>query len=280
MDSNQNQLVDNSIEVESMSEKEFQDRLNKAFSKTKQIVQIDKNLKSEEAPDLNSKEKIYLSSHNQRTDRNTRAAKIGEFKNVLNPGQKAQSNSKLSKLFEINVDENKKEKVEDTSNGTGVLRKPASIENKNGDGESATDDYLEDVAIGASTILNAQEYRFYGFYSRIREQVVQHWHQRLKIEIYKLDSEGRPIVNTQRKTQIRVYLTSAGQLQDVQVIGSSGLLELDRAATDSFKLAAPFPHPPKEMIGDDGLVPIRWEFIVVANDEAGVQFTVRRAGYR
>lgn len=268
------------IEVESISQKDFEQRLKQAFNKkTKQIVEIDQNLKSDQAPDGLNGEKIYYSSHNQRTDRNTRAAKVGKFKNVLNQGAPGGEKKTLSKLFELAPEEKEEKKREPSSTVTGRLRSPAAQGN-GGNGESASEDYLEDVAIGAQTILNAKEYRFYGFYARIREKLIHHWHRRLRMEIQKLENEGRPIVNAKRRTQVRVFLSSSGDLQNYQLLGSSGLTELDRAATDAFKLASPFPHPPREMIGEDGLVPIRWDFVVVANDSSGVQFSVERTGYR
>jgi len=268
-----------SIQVESLTQKEFNKRVKQALNKKeKQLVQIDEKIKSESPPDENNGQRVFYSSKNQRADHNTRARKIGEFKNVLKEGNPNSASNKLSKLFEIKEEE-KKEDAATAPKNTGQLRSPAS-QGPEGEGVSATDDYLEDVAIGAHTILNANEYRFYGFYSRIREKLIQRWHQTLKLEIQKLENEGRPIVNTQRKTQVRVFLNAAGDIQNTQLLGSSGLVELDRAATDAFKLAAPFPHPPREMIDEDGLVPIRWEFVVVSSSDSGVQFSVQRTGYR
>ena len=78
--------------------------------------------------------------------------------------------------------------------------------------------------------------------------------------------QGRSIAsNTDRITKIVIILDGQGTLQRVQVIGPSGLLDLDDAAVEAFRAAAPFPNPPKGIIESDGTVKIRWDFILEAN---------------
>ena len=38
--------------------------------------------------------------------------------------------------------------------------------------------------------------------------------------------------------------------------------ELDDAAVEAFRQAAPFPNPPKGLIETDGTIKIRWNFVV------------------
>jgi TonB family protein len=279
-------LPPQALEVKTLSEADFQKAVAKALNaKERQIVQTDTRLKSSDSP--SEKEEHFLSGQNQRVDRNTRAAKVGKFKNVLNQGNPNGGDNKqgIAKLFELGPSEEAKEDSaaqaggrEPASVGTGRLRKPASVESgPRGEGESATDDYLEDVAIGAQTLLNAKEYKFYGFYARIREKLSESWHLKLKEELPLLEAQGTPIINTTRRTSVRVFLSPSGQLQKIQLLQSSGLGGLDRAATDAFRMAAPFPNPPREMISeDDGLVAIKWEFVIVADANSNVQFTVER----
>ena len=173
-------------------------------------------------------------------------------------------------------------------NKTGTIRrKPASIpdpfenneggnENQGGEGYSASDDYLENVAVGTQTLLNAKEYKFYGFYERIRERLTDYWYNMLTAEIDGLMQSGRLFAGGDRETQVLVKLDARGQLQSVNVIGSSGIDVLDRAATNAFKSAAPFPNPPSGMIESDKSVNVRWDFVVMANDLHGYQVRVRR----
>jgi len=46
------------------------------------------------------------------------------------------------------------------------------------------------------------------------------------------------------------------------VIGDSGIQDLDDAAIEAFKAAAPFPNPPKGVVENDGTVQIRWDFVL------------------
>ncbi|MBP7843627.1 MAG: TonB family protein [Proteobacteria bacterium] len=270
------------IEVKSVSEADFQKALKReleANSKEKQIVQIDPSLKSEEAPSEKAK---YLSSHNQIADNETRAAKFGKFKNIFNQGNpNGGDQKKISQLLKItDSTESPPKGREPASAPTGRLRRPASEDGPKGEGESATDDYLQDVAIGAQTLLNAKEFKYYSFYARIREKLSETWQVKLREEIPLLQSQGHPISNQTRKTSIRVFLSPSGQLQKIQILEGSGLAGLDRAATDAFRQSAPFPNPPQGMIGDDGLVSIRWDFVLVADADQNVQFTIQRTGYR
>jgi protein TonB len=48
------------------------------------------------------------------------------------------------------------------------------------------------------------------------------------------------------------------------VVGPSGLTDLDDAAVEAFRAAAPFPNPPNGIVEGDGLIRIRWDFILEA----------------
>ena len=50
----------------------------------------------------------------------------------------------------------------------------------------------------------------------------------------------------------------------VQVLNDSGIRDLDDAAVEAFKEAAPFPNPPEGIVESDGTIKIRWDFILEA----------------
>lgn len=276
------------LQVRSLAEKDFRKELREALDATEaaklQIARTDESIKSEHAPD--TKEQIFLSGHNQAVDHNVRAARVGKFKNVLEegvqdggvntpPSEGASSPSpKLAKLLDIGPHARDIEAREALTAKTGLVRKPASL----GKGFSATDDYLPDVAIGANTLLNAREFKFYGFYERLREKLSDRWQSRLA-------SAFQQVVNTdgtldgEHITKVQVELDEHGALRHVTLIGSSGVAPFDRAATDAFREAAPFPNPPAGMIEGKGSVRIRWDFVVVASAEhGGISVQVRRDG--
>jgi protein TonB len=59
-----------------------------------------------------------------------------------------------------------------------------------------------------------------------------------------------------------VVLGGSGQVVRVEVLGESGTRVLDESAVRAFNKAGPFPNPPKALLGRDGTVQIRWEFIL------------------
>jgi hypothetical protein len=267
-----------SLSVRNISEKEFEreTKAREKLLKTEQIVQMDENLKSEEAPKT-LKEKTYLSKFNQKADQNTQAPRIGKFKNILDEG-----------ITHLNPKATLKKTSTTLANKpTSILtRGPASIlshtqeapNTKDGDGLSATDDYLKGVAIGPNTLLNTQEFKYYGFYERIREMLVERWktHIQREIALQRNPASSRFNLSPGSKiTSLIVKLNEKGQIQEIEKIGLSGIERFDNAAVLSFKEAAPFPHPPKDMI-QNGSLSIRWDFVVLVDQASLFDFRVSR----
>jgi TonB family protein len=76
-------------------------------------------------------------------------------------------------------------------------------------------------------------------------------------------------------TKLQVRIGPTGEITAVEKIGISGVESFDKAAEISFQEAAPFPHPPKEMLKNDELV-IQWDFVVLVEDASLVKFNVTR----
>jgi len=272
------------MQVETMNEKDYLSKLKARYIKeTRQIVQMDERLKSESKPD--EKQKVYLSKHDQVADQNMRAEHVGKFKNVDKSGAESVS---AAKLFELPKDllkaEDEKRLTEskDPQAPSGRLftppsRSPASL-GPQGDGFSATDDYLKDVAIGAQTILNTEEYKFYSFYARVREALSAQWSYRVKQELTELYAGGAKFSDSEKITKVEVRLSRRGEIVQTRILTSSGVFELDRAASEAFRAAAPFPHPPSDMIDSLDQVSIKWDFVVYTTQSSGVRIQVQRGG--
>jgi protein TonB len=77
--------------------------------------------------------------------------------------------------------------------------------------------------------------------------------------------EGRTIASVEdRLTKVIIILDQKGTLIKVQVLDGSGVQDLDDAAVEAFRAAAPFPNPPKGIIDPDGTIKIRWDFVLEA----------------
>ncbi|MGE3972912.1 MAG: TonB family protein [Bdellovibrionales bacterium] len=235
----------------------------------RQIVQQNSKPLNDEIPEHAK----FMGEHNQKVVKETRAAKSGEFTNQADlvdaketPQKQAKPKSKVGKGLDL------KDK---TLNGMPILQalKPNfdwEKVNENSQGSkrqtaSKTDDYLKDVAVSAQTLLSTREFLYYSYYNRIRAQLKQYWEPRIKDKMKKIFDQGRNIASDEdRVTKVVITLDQKGILVKVQVIGESGVRDLDDAAIEAFRQAAPFPNPPKGIIDADGLIKIRWDFILEA----------------
>jgi TonB family protein len=236
----------------------------------KQIVQQNEKPLNDETPE-NAK---YMGQHNQKVIQETRAAKSGDFTNQADKVDSIETLDKKSKPKASKVGKGLDLK-EKTLNGMPILQalKPDfdwDKADKDSKGQrrqtsSKTDDYLKDVAVSAQTLLSTREFLYYSYYNRIRAQLKQFWEPKIKEKVKKIFAQGRNIASEEdRITKVIITLDKGGILIKVQVIGESGVSDLDEAAVEAFKQAAPFPNPPVGIIDTDGTIKIRWDFILEA----------------
>ena len=122
---------------------------------------------------------------------------------------------------------------------------------------------MKDIEEGQQTLLNTRAFKFYTYYSRIKQQVQASWKLMIKKEVRKLLLQQREsILGAEQKTSLLITLDRFGALVSVQVLKKSHLATLDHIAVKSFQLTAPFPHPPKSLIGEKEFLQIRWDFIL------------------
>lgn len=203
----------------------------------------------------------FLSSHNQRIVKETVAQNRGEFRNSAGTGKatnvsastKAAKPAKQLDLFgKYSMDELAK-KASSSSESAGG----------NGTETSQTRDYLKGRDPGLQTMLSTREFVYYTYYNRIRNQLSQHWESTIKVKMAAIYRQGRSIASDSDKiTKVLITLNNQGTLMRVQVMSESGVRDLDDAAVEAFRLAAPFPNPPKGIVDADGTIKIRWDFVI------------------
>lgn len=243
-----------------------------AASKLKQQIVQSEDSASSEKP----KSAAFLSDKDRSFDRQTMSRRVDTFQKMgrgnaatnqvaqkgdAKPKQKTQPKEiKLSDLGFASADPLPKE----------VSRGPASVESTKGiesgdpnfKGLSATNDYVEEMALGDFTQLNTVEFKFYGFYHRIRLKLEQFWGRSIQEKASQIFRQGRRLPASDNYiTSLRISMNEAGEIIGVQVLGSSGVRELDDAAIESFNKAGPFPNPPSELLVD-GKATIEWGFVV------------------
>ncbi len=226
--------------------------------------------------DIDPKAK-YLSKNNQKVVRQSVAKNHGQFQNMKNqrvpPEQSpisppetppAEKFKKFLPHFDVveSINENKKRQEAVAKNQPQKESRPAQ---EPGAEVSQTLDYIKDLDPGVETLLSTREFKYYTFYNRVRTQLNEYWTPKVREKVKQLFQEGRTIASSaDRITKCLVTLDKGGQLVKVQIIGQSGVQDLDEAAVEAFRAAAPFPNPPSGMVDEDGTIRIRWDFILEA----------------
>ena len=287
------------VEVELVDTEKFLESVKKAHSPDHtpkgQIVQQEDQLNDE----IDEKTR-FLSKHNQKVVSQTQAALNGQYKNTDDSSGEKKAQKKLGKTeettpaekIETAQAEKPPEKVEEpekqlltSDEGPAFNGKKPTIKDLmpsfrpsapqvnaqelgsgGGEGPSATDDHLKDVKTGMQTLLSTREFLYYSYYNRIRSKLGQYWQPKIREKMERIVKQGRSIASEGDKiTRIIIVLDGKGILQKVQILGSAGVSDLDEAAVEAFRAAAPFPNPPKGMVDVDGTIKIRWDFILEAN---------------
>lgn len=124
---------------------------------------------------------------------------------------------------------------------------------------SGTHDHVDDVDDGDETSLNAKKWKFATFFNRVKRQVRDQW--RPAEEYRKRDPTFRIFGMRDRFTLLRVSIKPDGALASVGLETGSGIDFLDDVAVEAFKLAQPFPNPPRQLVeGTSGLISFRFGF--------------------
>lgn len=236
----------------------------------------------------------YLSKFDQKVVRETRAVKAGKFANDAGRGKAVAPQVKMAAQPAQDSHEPKdskkaageKSQIATFENGdfpiapkTGlqafnpsfrklpIVPDPTAVEVSAGDGQeaSATDDHLKNVPTGLQTMLSTREFIYYSYYNRIKDKLRQHWEPKIKEKFERIVRQGRSIASEGDKiTKVIIILDEHGTLIRVQVVSRSGVTDLDDAAVEAFRAAAPFPNPPKGIVEEDGTIKIRWDFVLEA----------------
>ncbi len=228
-----------------------------------------------------TKDTRFLGEKNQSYDRQTIAKDIGIFKKAgigTQDGNADKNKNKDKGKGQLEKQHNQKKifKLSDLSLGNVKVNSPTKKTKlvngykkrglKRGDansiGDARNNDFIEDVPLGDVTNLNTIEFKYYGFYHRIRQKLEQHWGNTLREKAKRYYAGGRRMpANENFITSLRITIDHRGEITRVKVLGRSGIRELDEAAVESFNKAGPFPNPPKGLL-KNGSADIEWGFVV------------------
>lgn len=252
--------AENAIEITMLDQNEIQQPNNASV-----IVETDSKTANEK---IDAKSK-YLSEKNNTVEKETRAQNGSKFLNAQNL-TKPQLANKGNKGTAKSGAQQKPDLFKNDFDAYSTLNKQVAAGEAHNQGASTktaeastTNDNLQNVENDFLTRLNTREYKYYGYYTRIKNQLNQWWVPQVQQKFTKMMRQGRTIASENSKvTKLVIVLNGKGNLVKVQVLAASGVRDLDDAAIEAFRQAAPFPNPPKGMIETDGTVKIRWDCVV------------------
>ena len=228
-----------------------------------------------EANNLKNEQAKFLGEKNNRVTKETKAKRGLEYTNDVKNGQASQAAQEKQKEVKAKTGSKNSPTVlfdQSFDPYAALIKKDMAQELKKfSEGKKETDpgstpttnDHLGEIDESLITKLNTKEYKYYGYYHRMRIQLNQWWQPKVKEKISKIIRRDRNIASeTDKITRLVIILDNKGTLVKVQVIGESGFRDLDDAAVEAFRAAAPFPNPPKGIIEADGTVKIRWDFVI------------------
>lgn len=243
----------------------------------------------DEKPTEKPKDAKFVSKVDKAVEKETRAARHGEFQNKQSQESQAANSQQFApppppsaedqaaaatptetvteeiKTFasgDMPVAQKQQEPVKKKAKTVADLRPNTMQEMSQSSMVSQTSDYLKDVAIGAETHLNTREFLYYSYFNRIKKKLRQHWEPLVHAKVRSMVKRGREIASTgSLATRVIITLDENGQLRRVQVATTSGLEDLDDAAVEALQEAAQFPNPPKDLVRE-GFVTLNWDFIL------------------
>jgi TonB family protein len=159
--------------------------------------------------------------------------------------------------------------------GAGSRPQPSAEESEKSDseergqtqrgGDQAISD--KDLPEGDRNILNTQEAKYYGFYSRIYETIGPLWQSLVRRTV------SRKAFNAgEYLTRVEIVLDADGNYLEAHIIQSSGSRDLDEVIDEAWKKVPRFPNPPRDLLDSNGHIRMGWTFNVNLDQNTGLQY--------
>ncbi len=125
-------------------------------------------------------------------------------------------------------------------------------------------EFVPGLQEGHFTALNTDQFLYYSFFKRINEQIRNRWVPRLRQATQTLPADLAGSPRAQRLvSEIEVLLSPEGELEEITLLRSSGLRQVDLAAVHAIHNSAPFKNPPEEMVKEDGYIRLSYQFVLI-----------------
>jgi TonB family protein len=123
-------------------------------------------------------------------------------------------------------------------------------------------DKINDVDEGEQTFLNTRQFRFAGFFNRVKEELYYPWSDEIRRAIEARDPTGQRFLYKDRTTWLEVRLDAQGHLKGTAVLERSGADFLDEAARRAFIKVGAFANPPPALVDENGEIRFAFGFTI------------------
>ncbi len=208
----------------------------------------------------------YLAEHQRTVEEETRSERYRINPEVLSPEFSLDDKIEMEDLVDVNATEDStgatvgNDRFDPDRNGRlASLPSPYAITNKDGlqapvrashatqSIAGAPNNDLLTEEVGQFTQLNTKEFLYASYINQIRRLVNFYWEQNL-------DNlpPGMPLAKSSYETVVKVTITKDGLLEGVDILHASGEPALDNCVVEAFRIAGPYPEPPKGLVDADG----------------------------
>jgi TonB family protein len=203
--------------------------------------------------DLDSNQKVVFSS---KAKDQSKTEKETDFLGEFHQRVERQSQSPLKGRFEQGVSKGQELFLgqEKNTNGNQTLQ--------SGELSIGRNPYVlpDDIPFGNETVLNTDKVKYASFLNRIADEIYHPWVELAEAAIQRFRKNDRKIEPNLYITRLKITMDESGEVKGIKVLQSSGITELDEAPKKAFWEVEPFPHPPDQLIEEDGFVRLTYEF--------------------
>lgn len=118
----------------------------------------------------------------------------------------------------------------------------------------------DDIKQGGQTLLNTDKVLYASFMDRIADDIYYPWVENVQNAAKDLANHGRKLEANNYVTKLKIVMNREGELVSIQILKSSGVLEIDEAPKKAFWDREPFRNPPVQMFDKDGFASFTYEF--------------------
>jgi hypothetical protein len=125
------------------------------------------------------------------------------------------------------------------------------------------DDLPSDMKVGDFTALNTDRNLYYTFYSRLESAIRPPWVRYVRASLYAYQTGALKLNGNEKwTTKAEFLLDKDGNFVKGIIHDGSSIASLDLASIRAFRDAKQFPHPPPEMVREDGFIHLMFQFSV------------------